>query len=108
MDPYPPGYDLLMGVLLQTANSVMWILKFFNALIISVSIAFFYFFAKELMGDKNKALFSTFCLAAVPAFMSHFIWAISLAVPLYFVAFYCLERIKQDKKWFIVSIAAIA
>jgi len=107
-DPYPPGYDLLMGVLLQTANSVMWTLKFFNALLVSLSIIFFYFFAKEFMGDKNKALFSTFCLAAVPAFLSHFIWAISLAVPLYFVAFYCLEKIKGDRKWFMVAIVTMA
>src|SRR3989344_5781211 len=35
--------------------------------------------------------------------MSHFIWAISLAVPLYFVCFYALERIKHDNKWWIVA-----
>src|SRR3989344_2344898 len=42
IDPYPPTYDLLMGVLLQTGSSVYWTLKFFNALIISLSIIFFY------------------------------------------------------------------
>jgi hypothetical protein len=102
IDPYPPSYDMLLGILHQTNNSVYWTLKFFNALIISLSIIFFYFFAKELIGT-NKALFSTFALASVPAFLSHFIWVISLAVPLYFVSFYALERIKYDKKWIFIA-----
>jgi hypothetical protein len=108
MDPYPPAYDMLFGILHQTNNSVYWTLKFFNALIISLSIIFFYFFVKEFIGNKNKALFATFALAAVPAFLSHFIWALALTVPLYFVSFYCTERIKHDKKWFIPAAIVIA
>ena len=108
MDPYPPAYDMLFGILHQTNNSVYWTLKFFNALIISLSIIFFYFFVKEFIGNKNKALFATFALASVPAFLSHFIWALALTVPLYFVSFYCTERIKYDKKWFIPAAIAVA
>ena len=103
MNPYPPTYDILLGILHQTNDSIYWTLKFFNALIISLSTIFFYFFVKEFSGSRNKALFAAFALFSIPAFMSHFIWAISLAVPLYFVVFYAFERIKHDKKWWILA-----
>jgi len=103
IDPYPPTYDVLLGILHQTDDSVYWTLKFFNALIISLSTIFFYFLVREFTQNNYKALFAAFALFSIPAFMSHFIWAISLAVPLYFVAFYALERIKYDKKWWIIS-----
>lgn len=102
VDPYPPNYDMVLGVLHQTNKSLYWTIKFFNALLISLSIIFFYFFAKELT-DRNKALFSAFALASVPAFLSHFIWSISLTVPLYFVSFYAVERIKYGKKWVLIA-----
>jgi len=41
IDPYPPGYDMLMGILHQTSASISWTLKFFNGLIISLGIVFF-------------------------------------------------------------------
>ena len=103
IDPYPPSYDMLFGILHQTNDSVYWTLKFFNALIISLSLIFFFFFVKELTDNKNKALFSTFALASLPAFLSHFIWAIALNIPLYFTSFYAVERIKHGKRWFIVA-----
>jgi hypothetical protein len=103
LNPYPPSYDVVMGILHQTNDSVYWTLKFFNALIVSLSTIFFYFFVKELSGSRNKALFAAFALFSIPAFMSHFIWGLSLAVPLYFVAFYAFERIKYDRKWWIVT-----
>ncbi|MBI3034775.1 hypothetical protein HYY71_00485 [Candidatus Woesearchaeota archaeon] len=106
VDPYPPSYDMVMGILHQTNDSVYWTLKFFNALIISLGIVFFFFFAKELTGSK-KALFSAFALASAPAFLSHFIWAISLTVPMYFVSFYAVERIRYDKKWVFIAAAMI-
>ncbi len=107
LDPYPPAYDMLFGILHQTNNSIYWTLKFFNTLIISLSIIFFYFFVKEFTGNRNKALFSTFALASVPAYLSHFIWSLALTVPLYFVSFYCAERIKYDKKWAFVAAPCI-
>lgn len=103
IDPYPPAYDLLLGILHQTNDSVYFTLKFFNALIVSLSTIFFYFFVKEFTQNRNKALFAAFALLSIPAFMSHFIWSISLSVPLYFVCFYALERIKYDNKWWIVA-----
>ena len=106
VDPYPPSYDMVLGVLHQSNDSLYWSIKFFNALLISLSVIFFFFFAKELT-DRNKALFSTFALASVPAFLSHFIWSISLAVPMYFVSFYAVERIKYGKKWVFIAGAMI-
>lgn len=108
INPYPPGYDLILGILHQTSPSIMWTMKFFNALIISLSIVFFYFFVKEFISSKKKALFSTFALVMIPCFLSHFIWAIALTVPLYFVAFYCIEKMKDNKKWTFVSALVIA
>ena len=108
IDPYPPAYDMLMGILHQTNNSVYWTLKFFNALIVSLSIIFFYFFVKAFANSSKKALFATFALFAVPAFLSHFIWAIALTMPLFFVSFYAIEKIKDDKRWWITSAIVIA
>ncbi|MAG08709.1 hypothetical protein CMO89_04495 [Candidatus Woesearchaeota archaeon] len=108
IDPYPPGYGIFMAVLHQTSSSVSWALKFFNALIISLGIIFFYFFAKVFTGNKNKALFSAFALAAIPCYLSHFIWAHSLAITLFFPAMYCIEMIKNDKKWIIPSSVVIS
>ena len=108
MDPYPPNYDMLMGILHQTNNSVYWTLKFFNALIVSLSIVFFYFFAKTFTNSSKKALFATFALFAVPAYLSHFIWAIALTMPLFFASFYAVEKIKDDKRWFIAAAIVIA
>jgi len=103
MNPYPPTYDILLGILHQTNDSVYWTIKFFNALIISLSTIFFYFFVKEFTGSRNKALFAAFALVSIPAFMSHFIWGISLTVPVYFIVFYAMERIKHDRNWWILA-----
>jgi len=62
IDPYPPVYEMLLGIMHQTSNSVYWTLKFFNALIVSLSIVFFYFFAKVFTNSSKKAFFSTFAL----------------------------------------------
>ena len=108
IDPYPPVYEMLLGIMHQTSNSVYWTLKFFNALIVSLSIVFFYFFAKVFTNSSKKAFFSTFALFAVPAFLSHFIWAISITMPLFFISFYSVEKIKDDKKWLIIAAIVIA
>jgi len=107
IDPYPPAYDMLLGVVHQTNNSVYWTLKFFNALIISLSLIFFYFFVKVFSNSSKKAFFSTVALFAIPAYLSHFIWAIALTMPLFFVSFYCAEKIKDDRKWWIIAALVI-
>lgn len=103
LDPYPPGFDGILGILHQTSPSIYWTMKFFNALIISLSVLFFFFFAKEFTGDQKKALFSTFILAAIPCYLSHFIWAHSLIPPLFIIGFYAFERIRTDKFYSIAA-----
>lgn len=99
MDPYPPSYDILMGVLHQTNDSINWTLKFFNALIISLGVIFFYFFAKLFTKSAKKALFATFVLTVIPSYLSHFIWSHALVPTLYFPTFYALLMIGKDKRW---------
>ena len=106
--PYPPGYDAWLGVLHQTSSSLMWTMKFFNALIISLGIFFFYFFAKSFTKNKDKALFATAVLAMVPSYLSHFIWAHALITTIFIVALYALTRIKENKNWMYVLAILIA
>ena len=74
-------------------------MKFFNSLIISLGIIFFYFFAKKFVKNNKKALFATFILTIIPCYMSHFIWAHSLVIMLIFPTLYAFECIKEDKRW---------
>lgn len=108
MDPYPPVFDILMAVLYQVSDNLMWTLKFFNSLLISLSIVFFFMFTKKLTNDPIKALFATLILFLIPSYMSHFIWAISLAMVIFLPCLYCLENIRDDKKWTFPSIILIA
>ena len=107
-EPYPPSYDVLMGVLHQTNDSVSWTLKFFNTLLIALGITFFYLFAVGFFNNKLKALVATFIITILPSFMSHFIWSQTLALVLFFPAFYALSKIKENRKWLWVSIIIIS
>src|SRR3989338_1988041 len=108
IDPYPPAYDVMIGILHQTSSEMQWTIKFFNALIISLGILFFFLFAKEFTQSSGKALLATFFLAAVPAYMSHFIWAHSLAIALLFPALYALLKIQEERNWVYVAAILIA
>ncbi len=107
IDPYPPGYDILMGVLLQADSSVRFILKFFNALIISLGLLWFFFMAKNFVGP-SKAAFAAFALAMIPSYFTHFIWAHTLVIALFFPAMYAFWRIKDDKLWSIPAALCVA
>ncbi|MBW2964724.1 hypothetical protein KY363_04655 [Candidatus Woesearchaeota archaeon] len=99
LPPYPPAYSSMMGILAQSNGDVVWTLKFFNALIISLSVLWFFFFARAFMGSSVLALFSTFVLASLPAYLSHFIFAHALGVSLFSVGFYMLVMCSGDRKW---------
>lgn len=101
IDPYPPFYDILLSLFL--GDSVQFTLKFYNALLCGLAILFSFLFLKTFFDDNRKGLFATFILFCLPCFMSHFIWAQTLAIMLFPVAFYCLE-----KKWWIVSALVIS
>jgi len=109
LDPYPPAYGSILAMVYQfQGTDMIWILKFFNALFISLSIPFFYFFAKRFTGSGEKALWGTFILAAIPSFMSHFIWAHSLAIMFIFPILYAFEWIKVDARWKWIAGATFA
>lgn len=108
LNPYPPAYSMLLGVTHQTNDSLYWNLKFFNGLILSLSILFFYYFAKEFTQSKRKAMFATFVLASLPSFFTHFIWAHSLVVLFIFPAAYCLEKARQSKRWVLIAALPLA
>ncbi len=108
LDPYPPAYDMIFGIAHQTSSSISWAIKFFNALLISLSLVFFYFFAKEFLGSRNKALFATFVLASVPAYLSHFIWAPVIAMAVFSQTMYAFEMIWKDKRWFVLGGVGVA
>ncbi len=106
--PYSPYYDVLMGTIFQlNSSSLQGTLKIFNALLVSLSIPFFYCWAKERF-DKRTSLWATFILAIIPSFMSHFIWAQTLAVLLVFPALYFFEKYmkseeKDEKRGFLIA-----
>lgn len=99
--PYPPGYDLLFGVLHQTSSSLYWTLKFFNGLIVSLSYLFFYVFINGFVKDSNKSLLATFLLFCIPCYLTHFIWAHSLIVAVFFPALYLTFNAAYDKRFIV-------
>lgn len=98
LDSRPPAYDAILGVLHQTSPSIQWTMKFFNALIISLGILFFFYFAKKMFNSSsNKALLATFFLAMSPTYLTHFIWSHGLVMTLMFVGLYAFLSI--DNRW---------
>ena len=99
MNPYPPSYNFIFGLLHQTDPSLVFVMKFINALMISLGIVYFYFFAAEFFKSREKGLFAAAVLGMVPAYMTHFIWAPVIAMMLFFPTIYCIARIERDRKW---------
>lgn len=108
INPYPPGYDIVFALLHQTHPSLYWTMKFFNGLIVSLGFLFFYLFAKELTGDKTKAVIATLILSATPCYLSHFIWAHALAVTLFFPTLTCLLKCRKDRRYIIPGAVLMA
>ncbi len=108
LDPYPPGYEMWLGILHQVEPSVSFVLKFYNALFIALGILFFYFMMRSFGVERSGALFSTFVLMAIPSFFTHFIWAHTLSIVLFFVAIYCLEMTAHDRKWVAAAMIVVA
>ena len=111
LEPYPPFYSTLMGVLHQVnPESIQWVLKFFNVLLITLGLPFAYIWLRKFTRSDKIALTGTFLLAVLPCFMNHFIWAQTLAMVLWFPALYSIERMKEEKnkKWLIIAILTIS
>ena len=109
IDPYPPAYDIFMGVMHQSNDSISWTLKFFNSLMCGLAVLFFYAFARSFM-PEDISIIATFIIAMLQSFMSHFIWSQSYLIMMFLVAFYCIKNLEQDWGWFfpgVISIAAV-
>ncbi len=98
-EPYTQGYQILMGVLHQTNDSIYWTMKFFNALIISLSLLFFYYFAKRFTENEDIAIVSTFALFAIPCWVGHFVFSLNFNMALFPVLLYCLVAMRNNNKW---------
>ncbi|PIZ52011.1 hypothetical protein COY27_01500 [Candidatus Woesearchaeota archaeon CG_4_10_14_0_2_um_filter_33_13] len=98
-EPYPPFYAVLNGILHQIEPDLMWVLKFFNSLIISLSLFFFFLLSKAIFKNEGVALFSTFLLATIPSYLSHFIFSTGYAVALFFPALYVLLTEQENQGW---------
>jgi len=107
LEPYPCAYPVLMGVIHQLNRSIFRTLKLFNVLIIALGIVYFQAMAREWTGNPRTALWMTGVLWILPCFMSHFVWAQSLSIVLFFVAFYALERARRASAWGVIAAVAI-
>ncbi len=111
LEPYPPFYSTFMGVLHQLHfESIQWTLKFFNVLLIAFSLPFAYIWLRKFTKSEKVAVMSTFLLASLPSFMSHFIWAQTLSLLLWFPALYSIEKLKEEKnkRWLTAASLVIA
>jgi len=103
LEPYPPAYPALMGVLHQLSGSLVWTLKFFNVLLVSLGVVYFYLMVKQWTKRPVGALWMTGVLWILPCFLSHFIWAQSMSLVMFFPAFWALERSRGEPRWSIVA-----
>lgn len=108
LDPYPPGYVLLLGIFHQTSPEAQWTIKFFNSLLISISVVFFFFMVQAVTKNRMIALMSTFTLAMIPSYLSHFIWAHALVPLLFMLLVYAFMKMDEDKQWWIVAMGITA
>ncbi len=108
LEPYPPTFDVLMGILRQANDSTVWTLKFFNALLCGIAILFVFLAARAYLGSDTKAAFAAVTIAVLPSFMSHFIWSQTLALVIFPVALYASIKAFEDRSWLAPAIIAVA
>ncbi|MFH1840217.1 MAG: glycosyltransferase family 39 protein [Nanoarchaeota archaeon] len=109
LEPYPPAYPAVMGLIHQTNDSIFDTLKQFNVLLMVLALALFYILTK-LLFNRNVALISTIILGIMPSFMSHFIWAQTLAIALSMISLYLIIYFTKEQKnnYFYISIIILA
>ncbi len=108
LEPYPPTFDVILGILRQVDDSVSFTLKFFNVVMVTLAIAFSFLFASEYLKSIHKGFFVALVLAALPSFMSHFIWSQSIALCIFPVAMYAALRALEDWRWGPPAILSVA
>ncbi len=106
LEPYPPFYDILMGLIVQLTGDAVITLKIVNALIVSLGILFAYYAVREFVGS-SAAVWASFILAVLPSYLSHFIFAASWALTIFWPVLYLLGKtIHNPKIWPFLGIAA--
>ena len=97
-EPNTQGYQIVMGVLSQTNDSIYWTMKFFTAFIISFGVLFMYYFARRFSRDDEIAVLAGFFLFAVPAWVSHFIFSLHYNMTLFVVFLYVLAQVMEESR----------
>ncbi|MBI4148144.1 glycosyltransferase family 39 protein [Candidatus Woesearchaeota archaeon] len=106
LEPYPPFYDILVGLLVQLTGDVVDTLKVANALIVSLGVLFAFYAAREFAG-QDSAVWSVLVLALIPSYVSHFIFAASWATTLFWPALYLFGKVQKDHGvWWLLGVVA--
>ncbi|MEM4367680.1 MAG: hypothetical protein QXO21_01495, partial [Candidatus Anstonellales archaeon] len=93
VEPYPPGFDIVLGLLSQINNSVKFSLKFFNSFLVAYALIPVFYLFRLLSKDDKFALIGTIIILLLPAFMSHFIWAQTLAMTFFIMGLHSLAQL---------------
>ena len=97
-EPYTQGYQIVMGVLSQTNDSIYWTMKFFNALIISFGVLFMYYFTRRFSKNEEIAILASLLLFAVPAWVSHFVFSLNFNMTIFVVLLYVLAQLMRARQ----------
>lgn len=96
-EPYTQGYQIVMGVLSQTNDSIYWTMKFFSALVISFSIPFMFYFTRRFSQNDEAALLASLFLFSAPAWVSHFVYSLHYNMTIFVVLLYILAQMIPKK-----------
>lgn len=106
-EPYTQGYQIILGLLHQTNDSIYWTVKFFNSVFAALSLPFFYVLALEVFKQSKNAktisLASTFMIFAVPSWLTHHIYSMTLNATLLPLLFCALFRTVKDWRWGLIA-----
>lgn len=108
LDPYPGSYNAIMAFAYQLkSNNIIFTLKMLNALLVALTIPLAWLVFKRMFKELDKALLATVILFLIPCFLSHFIWAITICMVMFFVALYGYTRIGEnkanDREWCFIT-----
>jgi len=95
-EPYTQGYQIVMGVISQTNDSIYWTMKFFTCFIISFGVPFMYYFTRRFSKNEEVALLAAFFLFAVPAWVTHFIFSLHYNMTIFVVLLYVLAQLMRE------------
>ena len=96
LEPYPPYYTALMGMLHQTNPDLQGVLKFVNAVLIGISLLAAFHAFEAIGGNTVLAAAGASILGMLPAYMSHFIWSQTLAIPVFLIAVWAVATLERE------------